>query len=234
MPPSFARTVEGTSGRGRTVRVRGAALVLLLAVSAAVVLVLRDRGDDDAAPADLEPFLAAYERSRTEELVVTGTFLRTLNDGRQLEYERTVVQRPPDDHLVIGAGSASGRIGGRIVRCNVEAEGTPPTCTQGPEAPPYDDEVAREVDVLRELLAGAYSLTDAGDGCWDLLLEVAVLSPPYGGAARFCFDEDSGAQRYLEVRREEGIDVTEATEIRTEVTDADLRPGTLGEPIATG
>lgn len=208
-----------------------------LALVAVALAGVAARRDDVAPPPRAEVvdgFLAAYERSRTEELLVTSTATRRLNDGRELVYEVRDIRRPPDDVLVVGAGSVAGRRDGRILRCNTLEADDPASCIQGPVAPPWDEEVADEVRILRDLVTTAYEVEDAGDGCWDLRLVVAVLSPPYGGAARFCFDEATGALRYREVRRAEGVDLLEATDIRTTVTDADLRAPDLGEPIATG
>jgi hypothetical protein len=225
---------------------RVAPLVAAVLVAVGLVLVLPER-DRPAPPEDPVPaFLAAYERSRTEELVVAATFTRTVADGRELQYEQRVVQRPPDDRLVIGAGSATGRIGGRIIRCNTVA-GAEPTCVQGAAAPPYAEEVDAELAALAALIDGpgrAYDLdaADAGDdagaggslACFALELRVALLSPPYGSAARFCFDTATGALADVEVVRDDSTDRTVAAEIRTEVTSADLRAADLGEPVATG
>ncbi|HET6663105.1 MAG TPA: hypothetical protein VFG94_02555, partial [Acidimicrobiales bacterium] len=202
-------------------------LVAAVLVVVGLVLVLPDdeppAPDEDPVPA----FLAAYERSRTVELVVESTFTRTVADGRELRYEQRIVQRPPDDRLVIGAGSATGRIGGRIVRCTVVAEGAP-TCVQGAAAPPYAEEVAAELSALRALVEGAarpydVDAVEAADGevlsaCFALELQAAMLSPPYGTAARFCFDTATGALADVEVVRDESTDRTVADEIRTEVT----------------
>src|SRR5690606_18262292 len=61
--------------------------------------------------AAVDGFLAAYERSWLVEAVVVSETRRTMADGRELAYEQRLVQRPPEDRLVIGAGTASGRVG---------------------------------------------------------------------------------------------------------------------------
>lgn len=235
MPPSFAHSVERTSATIGSGPVLGPVLAAL-AIAAGLVLVLPD--DDEPvspAPADTVGFVAAYERSRTAELLVDAVFTRTFNDGRQLSYETRLVQRPPEDALVVGAGSVAGRLGGRIIRCNATGTDTPLDCIQGGDAPPYAEVVAREVGDLEVLLETVYEVAQDEQGCWILTL-VAVLpaTPPYGGAARFCFDEASGALAHLEVRRPEAVEVTEAVSIRTEVTAADLRVTSAGAPISTG
>lgn len=213
-----------------------------IVVAGALVAVLPS-GDAPSAPAAEEGvrpsadaaarFTAAFERSRRAELVVESIYTRTFNDGRELSYDRRIVQRPPDDLLVFGAGSASGRLDGRIVRCTVGDDG--PSCIQGAAAPDFDDQVADEVDHLAELLDGVYSVADDGAGCWVLTLELTALpDPPYGGAARFCFDDASGALAHLEERHADRVEVTDAHSIRTTVTDADLAIDRLGDTIQTG
>jgi hypothetical protein len=184
-----------------------------------------------------EPLLlAAYERSRTVEAVVESTFTRTVADGRELSYDQRLVQRPPDDRLVIGAGAATGRLDGRVVRCSTDADGQQ-SCIQGDEAEPYDEEVAAEVQALASLVdpsTGVYDVTALDDGCFSLELVADVPSPPYGTTATFCFDEATGVLASVEVVRPEATDRTEAVEIRTTVTDEDLRAADLGEPVTTG
>ena len=231
MPPSFAQMLERV---GPVV----AAVVIVLAL----LVVLPDDEDDEddsasSGPAPTEAFLTAYERSRTVEVVVESVFTRTFPDGRELSYDQRLVQRPPDDRLVIGAGSASGRIDGRVVRCNAAPDAGAPNCVQGAEATPYDEEVAAEVGELARIVdpdEGAYDVTIDDDGCFELTLAVQILTPPYGLSSTFCFDDPSGALDRLDVVRPEATDHTEATAIRTEVTATDLRAGDLGEPVATG
>jgi hypothetical protein len=183
---------------------------------------------------DPNEFVAAYERSRTAELLVEATFTRTFNDGRELVYETRLIQRPPDDVLVVGAGSAVGRLGGRVIRCNATTADAPPDCIEAAVAPPpYREEVADAVAAMDDLVERAYDVERDEAGCWILTLVAAVPTPPYGGAARFCFDAASGALASLEVRRPEAVEVTEAASIRTEVSEADLRVGSLGEPVRT-
>lgn len=178
-------------------------------------------------------FVQAYERSRTAELVIDAEVTRTFPDGRELAYERRIVQQPPDNRLVIGAGAATGRLNGRIIRCNTDGS-SPPTCVDGPPAEPYAEEVADELDNLRDLLSTAYETTIDDDGCYELRLVALLPLPPYGLSARFCFDDATGALATQEVQRSEAVERTVAVDIRTEVTPADLRATDIGEPIGTG
>ena len=213
-----------------------------LVVMALLVVWLGDPDDD--APAEpptvggqeaVDEFLDAYERSWLVEAVVVSETLRTMADGRELAYEQRLVQRPPDDRLVIGAGSASGRVGGRTVRCTT-VDDTVPQCADGGEAPDYQAYVDDQLASLAEMVepgVGMYELTSSGDGCFHLELRLRVLTPPYGIESTFCFDEEVGVLREVEVVRPEATDRTTALEVRTAVTDADLRAADLGDPLAT-
>ena len=184
--------------------------------------------DREVAADAVADFLAAYERSRTATFVVEQTFARTAPDGRSITYERRLVQRPPDDRLLVGGGNAEGRLDGRVVRCSTAPDGSA-VCQQGPPADRYDEEVAAEVGELRRYLTELYFLSPGDPGCWVLELVEEFPSPPYGEEATFCFDAATGAPTLLEVVRPEATDVTEAVAVRSTVTAADLDPGDLGE-----
>jgi hypothetical protein len=213
-----------------------------LVVMALLVVWLGDPDDD--VPAEPTPvggqeavdeFLAAYERSWMVEAVVVSETQRTLADGRELAYEQRLVQRPTEDRLVIGAGSASGRIDGQTVRCTTVDDAVP-QCVDGGEAPDYEALVDEQLDTLAELVepgVGMYTLTSSEDGCFHLELRLRVFTPPYGIESTFCFDEEVGVLRDVEVVRPEATDRTTATEIRTPVTESDLRATDLGDPLST-
>jgi len=208
-------------------------VALISAVVVAAVLAVLPRDDD--APPDPDRvaagFLAAYERSRTATFAVEQRFTRTVAGRGELAYERRLVQRPPEDRIVVGGGSAEGRLGGRVVRCSAVPGGTG-GCLEGPPAGDYGEEVAAEVAELRRLVAGddpVYELQAGEPGCWALRLRLDVPTPPYGELAGFCFDEATGAPTRLEIHRDGAVDVVEALDVRAEVTAADLRIGDLGE-----
>lgn len=209
-----------------------AVVIVAIAVAAAVVLLDDDGDDGGSTPSDaVDEFLDAYERSRTETFVVEQRFTRTTPGGQQLSFDRRLVQQPPDDRLVVGGGAAEGRLDGRVVRCSTAPDGTS-RCDEGPPAGPYDEEVEAELAELQQLVVGespVYVVERGEPGCYALRLRVVIPSPPYGELAGFCFDEATGAPTRVEVRREEATDVTEAVDIRTQVTEADLRPGDLGD-----
>lgn len=215
------------------------------ALVAALLAVLLGGGDEPPPagqiPVEGQPavdgFLAAYERSLLVEAVVVSETRRTMADGRELAYEQRLVQRPPDDRLVVGVGSASGRIDGRTVRCTSVAGSSVPRCVTGDAAAPYDEYVQDQLDAFARLLepeVGAYEVATLGDGCFHLRLRLRVFTPPYGIESRFCFDEAVGVLRDVEVVRPEATDRTTALEVRTTVTAADLRVADIGDPLATG
>jgi hypothetical protein len=184
----------------------------------------------------VDGFLDAYERSWMVEAVVVSETVRTMADGRELAYEQRLVQRPPDDRLVIGAGSASGRVDGQTVRCTL-VDDPVPQCLSGGEAPDYQAYVDEQLAAFAELVepgVGAYAVTTTGDGCFRLELRLRTFTPPYGIESTFCFDEALGVLRQVEVVRPEATDRTTAIEVRTTVTDADMRATDLGDPVATG
>lgn len=204
---------------------------LALAAAACIALVAACADDEEAAPDPVESFLAAYERSRTATFVAEQTFTRAAADGRSISYPRRLVQRPPDDRLVVGGGQAEGRLDGRVVLCSTSPDGAS-RCDEGAEALPYDEEVATEVDDLRALVEGEaalYEVRPGEPGCWSLHLVRQVLTPPYGDRAGFCFDEATGAPLRTDVQRDDVTDTVVTQEVRSTVTAADLRTADLGE-----
>jgi hypothetical protein len=187
------------------------------------------------------PFLDAWRRSRQATFIVEQKFTRTLRDGHALESTTEVIQRPPDDRLVIGFGDVSGRLGGKVVRCATAPTGPSP-CVTSVQARPYDDEVNDELDTLSSYVGGDYPLyalvefdATVGRRCFGLDLAIAVPSPPYGDHALFCFDAATGAPSLTEIERPEATDRTETTRIQTAVTDRDVQvPVDRGTPLVPG
>jgi hypothetical protein len=198
--------------------VAAAGLGLALAVVASVVVEPRER------PAPEDAFLQAWERSRLGTYVVASTFTRRLEDGRELSASTSVAQRPPRDRLVLGLGAVEGRLDGRVIRCASDA-GATVSCFTGPPAPPYEEEVATEIERLEGYVAGErplYRVERRASGCFVLVLALDLPSPPYGRRATFCFDRETGAPTRTVIERDEAVDTTVADSIRPEVTDADL------------
>lgn len=171
--------------------------------------------------------LDTWRQSRNATFVVDSDFTRTLTDGQQLKDQTRIVQRPPNDRLSYGFGSASGRLNGHIYRCAATSDSTS-TCLQSTLAPEYSSEVDQEIANLAGSVRGdrpLYRVTafsDHADPCFRLDLAIDVPSPPYGRHALFCFDRKTLAPNLTVIERDEGTDRTQATSIKDTVTDADL------------
>jgi len=186
----------------------------------------RDRATSQAAtqPADADAFAEAWQRSRTGTWVVRMTFTRRTAARGRLDDEIRIAQRPPDRLIVGPLGAVAGSIGGRTVNCGTGATGAL-RCGGDQPAPPYSDEVRREVSALRSYFAGTsplYAVKHDGD-CFTLRLRRQYPSPPYGDRARFCFDRVTGAPTRQEIHRKQGTDVQQAVEVRGEVAADDFR-----------
>lgn len=189
-------------------------------------------GEADAAGAGdgevARDFVAAWQRSRLGTYVVRSTFRRTVAAGGGFTGTSSVAQRPPD-RLERSFGSITARLDDRVVLCRTAAGVY--HCDSGPARRGYRSVVRDEVVTLRAYVTGRQPLyTVAADGdCFDLTQARPLPAPPYGTAARFCFDADTGATTYLRVERDEATDVTEATSVRSEVRAGDMQPPEDGD-----
>lgn len=171
--------------------------------------------------------LDAWRASRLSTFVVESDFTRTLPDGKQLKDTTRVVQRPPNDRLTFGFGSAAGRLGGKIYRCAAEPDGSS-KCLTSVAAPDYSAEVEAEVSGLAGYVEGSRPLyrviefAESSAQCYRLDLAIEIPAPPYGRQAMFCFDRASRAPNLTIIVRDEATDRTEARVIRTQVTEDDL------------
>jgi hypothetical protein len=198
-------------------------------VGVAVVAVLVGSGvlrQDEPPPPDAsEELVRAWATYRTGTFVVEGEWRRTMNaDGRTLASATWLAQRPPDRIVRRNAG-VRGRIGDAVVRCNTSVDGTYACFPSDADAGPYQDEVDEEVTALRSYFTGPrplYRVARGDDGCFVLDQDAPTIDPPYGSRAVMCFDDATGALRYLERHIELATEVNEATHIRSAVTDADF------------
>ena len=188
-----------------------------------------ERRDERAgAPAEsviaANAFLAAWRESRLGTWVVDARFVRRLSDGRELTTTVHTAQRPPD-RLVVGHGAVEARRGRQRLACAL-AEDETLVCRDGGPAPPYTAEVEAELRTLEGYVGptGFYAVAEEPGRCFRLRLRVAVLSPPYGQLARFCFDLETMAPVRSEIERIEAIDRTVAFRVSARPTDADLDP----------
>lgn len=190
-----------------------------------------DRAADEGGPRaeDADAFLAAFERSRLGTFVVESTLERTFPGGTGFTAETSVAQDPPD-RLERSLGSVTARLGDDVTLCRITETGRY-RCTAGRAERSYRDLVDDEVEALATYLGGdlpLYSVTADGD-CFDLAQMRPLPAPPYGTAARFCFDDETGALVLLRIERDEAVDVTEATSVTGEVRAGDLRPPETGD-----
>lgn len=219
--------------------VAGAVIGILVATALVVSGALRiPPADDPEAPGR---FLVAWQRYRMATFTVEAEVRRHRSDGADLLSFRREVQQPPN-RIVQEHGSASGRLDGKAVNCSLAADGSQICGATGASVPAWEDEVARELAVLRGYVAGDERLYDVTqDGwCFELDLVRAYPDPPYGEVARFCFDETTGALAGLDRRLDGDIsetmqaDVVTATVNPLDLTltvDAATQPNVVDEPI---
>jgi hypothetical protein len=154
--------------------------------------------------------------------------VRTTDDGAELVSAVRVAQRPPR-RLLVQFDSVDARVDGRPLRCTEDPAGETLCSLEGPEGASYDEQVDAELDTLLGYFVGdppLYEVEGDGEGCFDLTLARDLPIAPYGEAARFCFDEETGATVLARIERPEATDVTEAYSVEPEVTDDDLLPPT--------
>lgn len=154
-------------------------------------------GGEPTPAARRAELLDRWERWRRAPLTFREVTVRSAGE-RSSEEEALVAQRFPD-RVVWTGGSASGRVGGRGVGCDV---GPPPRCHDaGPSD--ADAELAVELDELRAATSGpdpAYRLSTLGEGCFRLRLVRDEVRPAFGSRLDVCFDDESGV-----LRREVGV-----------------------------
>jgi hypothetical protein len=232
----------------------GTALVAGLVVGAVTAWAIGPRGPGPVAPSDtvapVEPaleespelavqFLGHWERSRSATYVAVTEWHRETAAG-ELRQTRVLVQRPPDRVRRAG-GSLSGVAGGVRYTCDelppealVDDRGADDTIPEEPvacQALPdtaqreFDEQVAREVELMWSYLEGTYPLYRVSrddEGCYRLRLARTMLAPPYGARTTFCFDDASGAVSRFRIERAEGTDTEELRWVDTEVGDDDV------------
>jgi hypothetical protein len=186
-----------------------------------------------APPSAADQLLDAWEASRTGTFVASGTFERRSEvTGSLIASEDVLAQRPPQRrHRQLGG--VEGRDDDRLLVCPAlpteEGEESAGACELGEAGgPSYAESVAAEVAGLQTIVGGAdplYTVRRDAQGCF--ALEQTRVDPraPFGRRARFCFDGATGAPTASRVEYEGGIvEVLVVTDIRSEVTDADLQP----------
>ncbi|MFP5256640.1 MAG: hypothetical protein ACLGI8_12430 [Acidimicrobiia bacterium] len=190
----------------------------------------RDRSGADPGPEAADALVDAWARSRRATFVTTGTYERRSDvTGAAVASEDVVAQRPPR-RLHRQLGGVNGRDDDRLLVCPAPPPGeNPAPCRLGPAGgPTYEESVEREVEGLRSILLGPdplYAVARGEPGCFRLDLRRPDPRAPFGIEASFCFDPATGAPTGSRVRHEGGVEeVVVVTDVRTEVTDADLEP----------
>jgi hypothetical protein len=218
----------------RSDRLPVAAALVLLAVAVAASFLLpatqTQRGGEPAVSA----FLEAWQRKLQGTYLVDSTFTRVAPGEAPFTSTTRLVQRPPD-RLLSGLGAVQGRLEGKIVRCGSDASGVGRCFRSADDAPPYDQDVAAEVDALAAYVRGTrppYAVVDFLNGCFRLDLRIRLPEPTYGTHALFCFDPATGAPSRTVIERPEVKETTTADRIAAAVSDADLEvPEDRGAPV---
>ena len=200
----------------------------MLGVVAAVIaggivvgLVVPGSGDERvvSGAASARAFVAAWQRSLEGTWTADGSAVRA-----GLKNPVTIVQRPPD-RLVRRGQAVSGSVGGREVSCVVDPNATV-RCHDGGASPAYATAAARQVADLTSEVGGpapVYLVSRVGASCFRLRLALVVAAPPYGQAARFCFDAATGAPTVQEHELDGVLDSQQFTAIRPAVNASDLQ-----------
>jgi hypothetical protein len=176
-------------------------------------------------PRAAEDLVVAWNRWRTATFVSSGTWTRTLDGSDQPLTGDVYTAQDPPRRLVLRLGAITEQIDGDVTICDEERDGLiVPVCTQGAGGRSYEDRVRAEMSLVLRYVIGDDRIYDVAevDGCYRVELLPAALRSPWGRAARFCFDEESGALRSSEVRRQSAVDVERTVSVRTDVTEADF------------
>jgi hypothetical protein len=211
---------------------RLAAVVLLALLGASA---LASACDDDEAPDEPDPaeaFLEAWARSRAATFRSVSDFRRVSHSTNAELTDRIIVAQRPPDRLSIDQDGGTGLVDGQRLACAYRRQRL--HCQDAAAERTYDDDVERQLETLRGYVAvddPLYAVEAAereevvGD-CFDLRLTRALVAPPLGEVARYCFDPGTGAPTFTRIERVEADDETRLVSLSDEVTDADLDPDT--------
>lgn len=182
--------------------------------------------DHDEAAA--EALVVAWDRWRNATFVSSGTWTRTLDSGVEpLTGDAYTAQDPPR-RLVMRLGAVIESIDGTLVTCDNPSEPViVPGCTEVAGLRSYEERLFSEMSLVLGYVRGDERIYDVAeiDGCFHVELIPAALRSPWGRAAQFCFDEETGALASSRVRRQSAVDEEIALVIRADVDDADFLDG---------
>jgi hypothetical protein len=220
-----------------------AAAGMVVALVAVIALLIVD-GDSDTDPDDtasvaddelglfnvdqeplVEEFNADWDRFRRGSFWIESSVERErISDGETLNSSQIYAQLPP--HRVIsGLGATTGMFDQKLVNCAGDQIETASPCVTGESSRAYGDVVIEEAaarETYFESGSPAYLLRRDDAGCYGLLLARRIATPPYGQAATFCFDEETGALIRNVIDRETTIETTTAIEVRTDVSREEI------------
>lgn len=194
---------------------------------------VRDAADTTSFPAvdhdeqAAEDLVVAWNRWRTATFVSAGTWTRTLDGVDEPLTGDTYTAQAPPRRLVMRLGAIIESIDGTLVTCDDPTEPViVPGCSEVSGLRGYDERLRSEMTLVLAYVRGEERIYDVAvvDDCFQLELRGDSLRSPWGRAARFCFDDETGALASSRVRRPSAVDVEITTMIRGEVTDADF-PG---------
>lgn len=179
-------------------------------------------------PQAAEDLVVAWDRWRTATFVSVGTWTRTLDGSDEpLTGDAFIAQDPPR-RVVARLGAIIESIDGSVVTCdNPEEPVIVPGCTEVAGVLSYDDRLRVEMSLVLGYVIGDGRIYDVDevDGCFRVELIPAALRSPWGRAAQFCFDEETGALRSSRVRRQSAVDEEISVAIRTDVGEDDFLGG---------
>lgn len=248
--PTGPEAPEGTGPAGggggagrrtpRRILLAAAAAVTVASLVVVALVVTGVVGKDRTVRGEeaVEGLVAAWERYRMGTFAVESEWRRTMVADERTLYSATFLAQRPPDRIQRQHGAVRGQVDGSPIYCGTEPDGDYRCTPAARPAPDYRTTVDGELEAWRSYVAGPvplYEITSDGGECFELrLLRVEYADPPYGLAAELCFDEATGALRYLRRELPTAVEEQEAIEIRTEVTPLDFEltqdDAYLGEP----
>jgi len=172
-----------------------------------------------------ENLVVAWNRWRTSTFVSSGTWTRTLDSSDSPLTGDSYTAQDPPRRVVLRLGAIIERVDGAVVTCDNPAEPViVPECSEFAGGASYDERLRREMSLVLDYVIGEGRIYDVAeiDGCFHVELVANAIRSPWGRAAQFCFDDDTGALMSSRVRRESAVDEEVTTFVRAEVLDTDF------------
>ena len=179
-----------------------------------------------------ERFLEAWARSRTATFRSVSDFTRTSHSTGAVLTDRFIVAQRPPDRLSIDGDGATGLVDGRRLACTYRRQQL--ACQDAPAGRTYEEDVARQIETLRDYVTGDDPLYEvAAEDRDDQRGDCFVLDPgrrpvrpaPGHPGPLLLRPRDRGPDAGRD-RAGEADDVTRTVSLEAEVTDAALDPAT--------